>query len=115
MYNETTKHQTSNIKQSMAGDTCSFTVEINVNITSDDLLNNLVKLQLDSKLITVEKGKLKWMKSFESLKQFVATSLSLKGQWSSPSGHLKLFKDTSGSVTIRYYTNANSFNHNLRR
>ena len=48
------------------------------------------------------------MKSFESLKNFVETSLQLKGQWSSPGGHLKLFKETSGSAIIRYYTNSAS-------
>lgn len=59
-------------------------------------------------MITAEKGKLKWMKSLESLKQFVATSLKLKRQWSSSSEHLKLFKDMSENVTIRYYTNTAS-------
>ena len=75
-------------------------VEENVNISSEGLLNNLAKLQLDNKSITVEKGKLKWMKSFESLKKIVETSSQLKGQWSLPGGHLKLFKETSGSVIL---------------
>lgn len=55
-----------------------------------------------------KKGKLKWMKSLESLQHLVATSLQLKGHWSAPSGHLKLFKETSGSITIRYYSNTTS-------
>jgi hypothetical protein len=49
------------------------------------------------------------MKSFESLKKFVETSLQLKGQWTSPGGYLKLFEQTSGSaIIIRYYTNTAS-------
>ena len=51
--------------------------EENVNISSDNFLNNL---QLDNKSITFEKGKLKWIKSSDSLKNFVETSSQLKGQ-----------------------------------
>ncbi len=90
-------------------DMSNSVAEENVNMSSEVLLNNLVKLQIDSKSITVDKGKLKWMKSFESLKKFVETSLQLKGQWTSPGGYLKLFEQTSGSaITIRYYTNTAS-------
>ena len=92
----------------MADSTCSATAEENVNILSDDRLNNIKKLQFDDKLFIVKKGKLKWMKSLESLQNFVATSLQLKGHWSAPSGHLKLFKETSGSITIRFYSNTTS-------
>ena len=69
----------------MADSTCSATAEENVNILSDDRLNNIKKLQFDEKSFIVEKGKLKWMKSLESLQNFVATSLQLKGRWSAPS------------------------------
>ena len=92
----------------MADSTCSATAEENVNILSDDRLNNIKKLPFDDKSFIVEKGKLEWMKSLESLQNFVATSLQLKGHWSAPSGHLKLFKETSGSITIRYYSNTTS-------
>ncbi|CAB3985758.1 Hypothetical predicted protein [Paramuricea clavata] len=92
----------------MADNMSNCAAEENVNISSDDFLNNLAKLQLDNKSITFEKGKLKWMRSFDCLKNFVETSLQLKGQWSSPGGHLKLFKETSGSAIIRYYTNSAS-------
>ena len=64
----------------IADNMCNSAAEENVNISLEDLLNNLAKLQLDNKSITVEKGKLKWMKSFESLKKFVETSLQLNGR-----------------------------------
>jgi hypothetical protein len=51
----------------MADNMSNCATEENVNISSDDFLNNLAKLQLDNKSITFEKGKLKWMKSFDCL------------------------------------------------
>ena len=68
----------------MADSTYNATAEENVSILSDDRLNNIKKLQFDDKSIIVEKGKLKWMKSLESLQNFLATSLQLKGHWSAP-------------------------------
>ena len=64
----------------MADNMSNSATEENVNISLEDLLNILATLQLDIKSITVEKGKLKWMKSFEPLKKFVETSLQLKGR-----------------------------------
>jgi hypothetical protein len=58
--------------------------------------------------LVVENGKLKWNGSFEGLKDFVETTLGLKGKWSSPGGHLKLFREASESIVIRHYTNSAS-------
>jgi hypothetical protein len=43
----------------MADNMSNSAAEENVNISLEDFLNNLAKLQLDNKSVTVEKGKLK--------------------------------------------------------
>jgi hypothetical protein len=64
----------------MADNMSNSAAQENVNISLEDFINNLAKLQLDNKSITVERGKLIWIKSFEPLKKFVETSLQLKGR-----------------------------------
>ena len=64
------------IADDMADNMSNSAAEENVNSSSEDLLNNLAKLQPDNKSITVEKGKLKWMKNFESLKNIRRNKLT---------------------------------------
>ena len=45
---------------------------------------------------------------FQSLQRFVESTFKLKGTWSSPSGHLKLFNEDAENIIIRYYTNTTS-------
>ena len=98
------KYFTSN----MADNTVNSAADNSICISVVDCLNNLNTSQLRDKPIAFVNGKLKWYGNFESLKIFVETTLNLKGKWSSPGGHLRLFSDHSDSVVVRFYTNSAS-------
>ena len=88
--------------------TVNLAADNSICISVVDCLNNLNTSQLRDKPIALVNGKLKWYGNFESLKYFVETTLNLKGRWSSPGGHLRLFSDASDSVVVRFYTNSAS-------
>ncbi len=83
------KYFTSN----MADNTVNSAADNSICISVVDCLNNLNTSQLRDKPIAFVNGKLKWYGNFESLKIFVETTLNLKGKWSSPGSHLRLFSD----------------------
>ena len=72
-------------------------------------INKLKTSQLHNTSLIVDNGKLKWIGSYEELKDFVKRVLELTGKWSSPGGYLKLFTEASQAIVIRYYTNTDSF------
>ena len=74
----------------------------------EECLERISPQQLTEAGITFDKGKLKCSNDFQSLQHFVESTFKLKGTWSSPSGHLKLFNEDAENIIIRYYTNTTS-------
>ena len=85
----------------MTDNMSSSTAEEISHISFEDRLNSITSQQLKEAGITLEKGKLKWSDDYKSFQSFIESTFKLKGTWSAPSGHLKLFTADSEGINIR--------------
>ncbi len=64
-------------------------------------MNNLLTTTVNKLLYDGEKYR--WTGSLNELKEFVDKYLQIKGEWTSPGGHVKLFTAKASDFAIKWY------------